>query len=74
MSLPHWKRAEQLIADCEIGPNCAICKTLRGLLDERLSVRQQAVRETIESLGDKGWLEPDDAAAVLATLTVGSNQ
>jgi hypothetical protein len=33
--LPHWKRAEQLIADCELGPNCAICKTLRGLLDER---------------------------------------
>ena len=67
-SLPHWKRAEQLIADCEIGPHCAICKTLRGLLDERLCVRQQAVRETIESLGEKGWLEPDDAAAVLATL------
>jgi len=66
--LPHWKRAEQLIADCEIGPHCAICKTLRGLLDERLSVRQQAVRATIESLGEKGWLEPDDAAAVLATL------
>ena len=35
-NLPHWKRAEQLIADCELGPNCVICKTLRGLLDERL--------------------------------------
>lgn len=72
--LPHWKRAEQLIADCELGPNCVICKTLRGLLDERLSVRQQAVRETIESLGEKGWLEPDDAAAVLATLPIARQQ
>jgi hypothetical protein len=68
MEVEHWKRAEQLIADCEIGPNCAICRTLCGLLDERLSVRQQAVRETIESLGEKGWLESEDVAAVLATL------
>lgn len=65
---PYWKRAEQLLADCELGPACAICKTLRGLLEERLSVRQQAVRETIESLGEKGWLEADDVAALLATL------
>jgi hypothetical protein len=70
-NLPHWKRAEQLIADCEIGPHCNICRTLRGLLDERLSVRQQAVRETIESLGQKGWLEPEDTDALLATLVGG---
>jgi hypothetical protein len=34
----------------------------------RLKVRQQAVRETIESLAEKGWLEPDEAAGILATL------
>ena len=41
-------RAERLIADCEIGPQCNICLTLRALLDDRVALLTALQRITDE--------------------------
>ena len=46
------EQAEQLIRDCEIGPQCNICKTLRALIEESAQAEAAltALRETLETI------------------------
>ncbi len=45
---PPQEKAESLIADCEIGPKCNICVTLRALLTDRESMLSALKRITDE--------------------------
>jgi hypothetical protein len=78
MSDSPSERAERLLGDCEIGPACAICRTLRDLLAERDRLMaaleaEHAYRIHVEYCRYCGETSADDCGGEAITLRDDAN-